>query len=324
MLVSTGVTNARIFAEWRNWSRRTAVWLVAVPAYPALVLLILAAFIARPAMVTVPFALIVLRQAAPVGLATLGQGAVITGRSMDLSIGGVIALTNVVLANRAVSSSHPLVSVILPLMIGALAGAVNGLLVARVKASAVVVTLGTAIILVGLSFLLSGGAPGGQVAPIVKYLAVGRLGIIPIAATLWVAVALAVSLGLRFLVFGRMLAAIGSNYRAAGLGGLPVTKILFAAHVLSGMTAGAAGLILSGYIGTGTMNLGADVVLTSVAGCILGGTNFGGGRGGVLGGVAGALALVLLGTLLTGLGVPQPFKLILQGLIIAFAAAVAR
>jgi ribose transport system permease protein len=66
------------------------------------------------------------------------------------------------------------------------------------------------------------------------------------------------------------------------------------------------------------------VVLTSVAGCILGGTNFGGGRGGVLGGVAGALALVLLGTLLTGLGVPQPFKLILQGLIIAFAAAVAR
>lgn len=304
--------------------KRALGLLFAVPAFPALVVLVLVLLIVRPQMATLPFALVVLRQTAPVGLAALGQGAVIRGRSLDLSIGGVIALVNVLLANRDVSSQHWAFGIALALGIGLLAGAINGILVAWIRASAVIVTLGASIILVGLSFLISGGAPGGQIAPTIKYLAMGKIGTFPIAALIWLGAALCLALVLRFLVFGRNLSAIGSNYRAAGLGGLPVSGTILLAHMLSGLTAGAAGLVLSGYIGTGTMNLGADVVMTSIAACVLGGTNFGGGKGGVLGGVAGAIALVLLGTLLTSFGVPQPFKLILQGAIVAFAATLAR
>ena len=305
-------------------ARQLAQVLFAVPAYPALAVLIVAILFVRPEMFTLPFALVVLRQTAPVGLATLGQSIVMRGRSLDLSIGGVIALVNVVLANRTVAAQHWAVDVALALLIGLTAGTVNGLLVARVRASAVIVTLGASIVLVGTSFLFSGGAPGGQITPMIKYLAVGRLGTFPIAALIWLATSVVLALSLRYLVFGRTLAAIGSNYRAASLGGLPVSRTMLVAHMLSGLAAGAAGLILSGYIGTGTMNLGADLVLTSIAACVLGGTVFGGGHGGVAGSIAGSLALVLLGTLLTSFGVPQPFKLVLQGLIVATAAGLAR
>ncbi len=324
MRVSSGAAIAEAPGMWGSRFHLAAGLLFAVPAYPALAVLVLTMLVVRPEMLTLPFAFVVLRQATPVGLAALGQGVVIRGRSLDLSIGGVIALVNVALSNRAVSSQHWAVGIAVALLIGVLAGTVNGLLVARVRASAVIVTLGISIILVGASFLISGGAPGGQIAPMIKYFAVGRLGMVPIAALIWLAAAVTLALVLRFLVFGRVLAAIGSNYRAAGLGGLPASQTMLLAHVVSGLMAGAAGLILSGYIGTGTMNLGADVVLTSIAACVLGGTNFGGGRGGVAGSVAGSIALVLLGTLLTSFGVPQPFKLILQGLVVAFAAALAR
>jgi len=324
MVVSSGIDAGK---ERRGETIRVgqvAQLLFAVPAYPALAALVLAILIVRPEMFTVPFALVVLRQTAPVGLAALGQSVVIRGRSLDLSVGGIIAFVNVALSNRAISSHHWAVGVGIALLIGLMVGTVNGMLVARVRASAVIVTLGVSIVLVGSSFLISGGAPGGQIAPMIKYFAVGRLGTFPIAALIWLVASVALAFAIRFLVFGRTLSAIGANYRAAGLGGLPVSRTILLAHMLSGLMAGAAGLILSGYIGTGTMNLGADVVLTSIAACVLGGTNFGGGRGGVAGSIAGAIALVLLGTLLTSFGVPQPFKLILQGLIVAFAAGLAR
>ena len=324
MLVSSQAAAEQGRAVWRARLIRLAYWIFAVPAYPALALLVLATVIVRHDMLTVAFGLVVLRQTAPVGLAALGQSAVIRGRSLDLSVGGVIALVNVALSNRAIAAQQWLVGVAVALGIGLLVGAANGLFVARIRASAVIVTLGVSIVLVGSSYLLSGGAPGGQIAPAIKYLAMGRVGTVPIAALIWLTASVVLALMFRHLVFGRTLAAVGSNYRAAGLGGLPVSRTILLAHMLSGLTAGAAGLILSGYIGTGTMNLGADLVLTSIAACVLGGTSFGGGRGGVAGTVAGSLALVLLGTLLTSFGVPQPFKLILQGLIVAAAAGLAR
>lgn len=303
--------------------RRALLAIVSTPAYPALVLLLACAAVLQPRLLSIPFMLIVLRQAAPLALAAIGQSLPMIGRSIDLSVGGVMALSNVVIALPMISKGAPAWSLALPLAIGAIVGLANGILIVGMRASAVVVTLGMSIILIGASYIVSGGAPGGQVNPIIRYVATGRIGIFPLAGLLLIVVAVIVAIILRRSVFGHTLRAIGSSHSAARLGGLLVAPGLYLAHVMSGLLAGISAIILTGYIGTGTLNLGSDIVLASVAAVVLGGTSFGGGQGGVIGIFVGALTLTFLANLLTGIGMQQPVQLIIQGVIIASAAAIA-
>jgi ribose transport system permease protein len=297
--------------------------IISTPAYPALILLVVIAAIMQPRLLSIPFLLIVLRQATPLALAAIGQSLPILGRSIDLSIGGVIALSNVVLALPVVAKGPAWWSLALPLAIGAGTGLVNAIVIASVRASAVVVTLGVSIMLVGASYIVSGGAPGGQVNPLIRYIATGRMGMIPIAGIILIVVAILIAVFMRRSVFGHTLHAAGSSHSAAWLGGLAVSPALYGAHVLSGTLAGGAAIVLTGYIGTGTLNLGSELVLASVAAVVLGGTSFGAGNGGIIGVVVGALTLTFLANLLTGMGMPQPVQLIIQGFIIASAAALA-
>ncbi len=298
--------------------------MLAIPAWPALALLFATAAVMQPRLLTIPFLLIVLRQTVPLALAAIGQCLPMIGRSIDLSIGGVIAVVNVTLALPAFAGGPLWMSVAFPLVFGAAIGLFNAALIAFVRASAVVVTLGVSVMLVGVSYLVSGGAPGGTVHPFVREIATGRWGLVPVAGILLLVIAALAALLLRRSTFGHALYATGASYGAAWLGGLSVRKELVVAHVLSGIFAAMAGVILTGYIGTGTLNLGADLVMASVAAVVLGGTSFGGGAGGVAGVLAGAYALTFLANLMTGMGIGKPAQLIVQGAIIAGAAALAR
>ncbi|NRC53808.1 hypothetical protein HK436_08745 [Mesorhizobium sediminum] len=101
-----------------------------------------------------------------------------------------------------------------------------------------------------------------------------------------------------------------------------MNRTLLVSHVLSGLFAASGGLLLSGLVGVGSLNLGADYVLSSIAAVILGGAVFGGGAGGAVGTVLGAALLVMVLNLLTVFGVDQSGKLIVQGLVIAVAAII--
>ena len=146
-----------------------------------------------------------LRQAVPLGFAALGQSLVIIGRSLDLSVGGVVALVNVLLALRTIAQGPGWFSISVALGVGAAVGLINGFLVAWVRASAVIVTLGMSIILVGVSYLVSGGSPGGQVSPLVRWLATGRIETFPVAVAFWIATAFLFFVALRTLTFGKAL-----------------------------------------------------------------------------------------------------------------------
>lgn len=320
-MADTAVAEKREVAEVLSTLMKS---LLAIPAWPALFLLFVTAGIVQPRLLTIPFLLIVLRQAVPLALSAIGQCLPMIGRSIDLSIGGVIAVVNVTLALPLFSGGPLWMSVVFPLAFGAAVGLFNAALVGFVRASAVVVTLGVSVMLVGVSYLVSGGAPGGSVHPFVREIATGKWGMLPVAGVLLIVIAIAMAIVLRRSTFGHALYATGASYGAAWLGGLAVRKELVTAHVLSGVFAGAAGIVLTGYIGTGTLNLGADLVMASVAAVVLGGTTFGGGAGGILGVLAGAFALTFLANLMTGIGLGKPAQLIVQGAIIAGAAALAR
>lgn len=316
---------SKVVATLSKEPARLSAMLVGLPpAVPGLLVVCIALLALQPAAYSPGYLSIILRQTAPLGLLALGQSLVIMNRSLDLSVGGVIALVNVVLASSLLSGGPGWLTIAAPLAIGAAIGLANGLLVARIRASAVIATLGVGLVLSGISLVLSQGAPGGSVQSGLSAFARLRIAGIPSAVLLWLLLTVMVAAALRFTIWGLSTYAYGNAPRVARLSGLPTAGILILSHMLSGLCAGLAGLMLTGYIGTGTLHLGEDLVLGSIAAAILGGVSFAGGRGGPLGVAAGALLITLLSATLTILGVGASGKLIVTGVVVAGAAILAR
>ena len=113
---------------------------------------------------------------------------------------------------------------------------------------------------------------------------------------------------------------MGANPQAAALSGLPHLRVIFVGHVVSALISVLCGFILVGFVGKGSVTLGQDLALNSLAAAILGGVNFGNGKGGMAGPAVAAFMLTYLFNFLTSLGLGEPGRLMLQGAIIAAAA----
>lgn len=309
-------------AEESGRARLTRLLGALPPAFWGLILVCAVAAVSQPQFLSLPFLLILLRQAAPLGIVALGQTFVIVNRSLDLSVGATIAFVNILVSDRMWLDVPVLWTILVALGAGAAIGTLNGLLVTRLRASAVVVTLGTASILTGAGLLFSGGAPGNAMNEFIKWVGRGRVLDVPVSGLLWLAVAVLSLVALRRLAIGRGVYAVGDNATAAAYSGVTAGSTLMFSHVVCSTLAALGGLVLSGLVGVGSLNLGADYVLSSIAATVLGGAVFGGGSGGALGTVLGTALLVMVLNLLTVFGVGEPGKLIVQGSVIALAAAV--
>lgn len=302
------------------------LWRSARAAPPAIFVAagaILAAFIFVPALMGVPFQMVILRQASPIGLAICAQLLVMRSNSIDLSMGGLFIFVNYLVTSAVLSSYPTYVIVAAPLIAGCLVGAVNGLFVAVFRASSVVVTLAMGVILSGVVLYFSSGSPPGSAGDFVRQLGTGRWGPVPIAVVVWLSVAAILAISLRTLIYGRFIRVIGANPVAASISGIPVARMLFVSHMFAGLLASLGGLLMAGYIGMGSVKLGIDVVMMSIAGVILGGITFGGGKKGISGAIVAAYALAFLFNLMTALRFGEPAKLIIQGAVIALASIVA-
>ena len=115
---------------------------------------------------------------------------------------------------------------------------------------------------------------------------------------------------------------MGANPQAVALSGIPHLRVIFVGHVVSALISVLCGFILVGFVGKGSVTLGQDLALNSLAAAILGGVNFGNGKGGMAGPAVAAFMLTFLFNFLTSLGLGEPGRLMLQGAIIAAAALV--
>jgi ribose transport system permease protein len=290
------------------------------PSYYLLAVVLLTTAAAAPQLLSTRALLIFLRQAAPLGVAVLGQMVVMRARSIDLSIGGVFVLTNYLVTSGMLRGEPIALLIVVPLLLGLVVGIINGMLVAVVRASAVIVTLGMTTVLTGLVLLLSSGRPPGAVPVNLKLLSAWRILNVPLPVLVWIVLAALVALALRFLVFGRFLTAAGDNPRAAIITGLPLPRIVVTTHVLSGLSAAAGGILYTAALGVGSVRFGPEIVMNSIAAAILGGSTFGGGRGGVAGPFIAVVALTFMFAVLTVFGFQEPGKLMTQGIVIAAAA----
>lgn len=290
------------------------------PSYVVFVILLVVLFMARPNMMNMNIMGIFIRQVVPLGILVLGQLLVMQVRSIDLSGGGIVLLINYFISSNIFPDASLAVFALLALSTGLLVGAFNGYMIAKRRVSAVVVTLAVSIILVGLVQYLSSGKPPGDVPKYLNAIYNTKLGAIPSPVIFWIGLTIATSLFLSLTVFGRYVAAVGDNARAAHFAGVPVERTVIIAHTLAGLIAGIAALVQTSAIAVGSVRVGLDLPILSVAATILGGVVFGRGDGGVWGPFFGVLSFAFLFVVMTVFGIGEPGKLIAQGVIILLAA----
>lgn len=287
--------------------------------FPLFAILLVVAWFERPMMLTPLFFFTIMRQAVPLALVAIGQSLCMRIRSIDLSASGVVVGAGYILTSAWIDATLPVLLAV-AILLGLTVGAVNAYFIAYRRSSAVLVTLATAMIVGGGVLVLSGYLqPDRTPKPIVD-LVRWRVGSVPMIPILAAGLALIIAAAVRFSVLGRFIDAIGSNPKAAWTSGLPYIRVVFAVHMTSGVLSALAAVVLAGALGKGSVTMGQDLSMFSLAAVVLGGVSFGYGKGGVMGPVIAAAMLTFLFNFLTAYDIAQPARLVLVGAVIVLAA----
>lgn len=263
----------------------------------------------------------------PLIAAAVGQTLVVLTGAIDLSVGGIVTLVNVVTVSL-LSDLGPqpgtgsvLLALAAGLLVGVLTGTVNGLLVAHLRLQSIIATFATSFVWMGLALYVM-PTPGGSVPELVYRTYRGYFLGIPVVA--WVVL---VVLGLWWVIkrtrLGRYLYAVGGNAASAYASGVPVSLVMVAAYALEGLFAGIAGLALTADIASGDPLVGEPLTLSSITAVVIGGTRLAGGVGGAGGSAAGAAVLGLIRNVIFFANVPPFYQDFISGLIVIGALAAA-
>lgn len=261
----------------------------------------------------------ILIQAAPLGFVVIGQMLVIIVRGLDLSVASIMA-TVAVLSTSLIDNTPVIFAV--GIMLGAGIGVLNGYLVAFRNVTPFLATLATMIVLQGVRFAYTQGAPGGSLPDTFRWLSTGSVAGLPVALIALAIVAFAVHWLLERTVLGRRLKLYGDSPDAAYMTGAPTKLLVTTAFVISGVMAALAGLFLVGYVGIVDNWTGRGYELDSIAAAVIGGAALSGGKGTVPGVLLAALILVSLFNIVVILGLSIELQLVIKGTLIILAAAV--
>lgn len=262
-----------------------------------------------------------LTNAATVAIAAAGMTFAITGGGFDLSIGSVLALTTCVLG-KLVPHLGAWGAVVVALLVGGVLGAVNGVIVTKLRIQTFVATLSTMIVYRGLALIYTGGRDATLYANLdVKYFTAGELAGIPFPIALTALVFLLAFAAYRWTPFGVRVRGIGSNISAARISGIPVDATLIGIFVVTSMTTVLSGTLLTSQLLTGNGRVGLGFELEVITATILGGTSLSGGRGNVWGTLVAALLLTIIANGLNLLGLPDQYQRLAKGLIFIVALA---
>ena len=264
------------------------------------------------------------RQVSIYAILGVGELLVIVTAGIDLSVGSVVGIAGVVAAKAVFETSGALPiawAVLLALASGALAGVINGVLVAVVRLPPFIVTLGMMGIARGVTLLLTGGRTIQPLPDGFSALAGGSVFGVANLTWLMLIVTAVVAFFLRRTVWGRYVYAVGSNAESARLTGVPVRAVQISAYTLSGTLAALAGLLLASRLGNGVPTAGTGYELQAIAACVIGGASLFGARGTALGALVGALVVGLLDNGGTLLGIDPFWLQVFTGVLILAAVA---
>lgn len=253
-------------------------------------------------------------------LVAAGQTLVLLTGGFDLSVGGVICITNCLAASRMQNSvGSMLIWAVICLAVGVGIGALNGFVIEKTKMQPFIVTLATQYVCYGIALLIMKVDGGNVLAAYISTL-LHRFGPLPLSMFIIAALAL-VWMFFKNTKKGFSIYAIGSNESAARLNGISIMKTKILAYGLSGAFAALAGLFRTAQVASGSPTAGADFVMISISAAVIGGTALSGGSGGMIGTIVGALVLRTIGDLLVFMKVSSYWSSLVQGVLLILAVA---
>lgn len=264
----------------------------------------------------------ILLQTAPATIMAIGLVFVLSAGEIDLSFGSIVAVSALCVA--VILQDYPLiVGAFAGLGVGIAIGALNGALVAYMKLPSFLVTLATMGLFAGIARTMT----DLRSIPVVNSNFTGMFGSgkffsIP-SLVIWTAIAVGIGhLVYRHTRFGAHVLATGDNSRAAQMAGIKVPRIRLYVMMISGFTAGLAGLLYSGRLQAAKYTLGESDLMTVIAAVIVGGTALKGGKGSVIGALLGSLLMGMLNNGLILMNLKVSDQMIVRGLIILLAVMV--
>ena len=268
---------------------------------------------------------IVLQQVMVVGVIAIGQTLIILTAGVDLSCGAVMALGGIVMTKVASEMGVPVpLALASGLAVTTLFGAINGLLVTRIKLPPFIVTLGTLNIAFAATQLYSSSQTVTELPDAMHALGgtfrVGGTSVV-YGVVLMLLLYLIAWFVLRETASGRRVYAVGNNPEAARLTGIPTRRVVLGVYVVAGLLYGIAAVLSIARTGVGDPNAGQTDNLDSITAVVLGGTSLFGGRGAVLGTLVGALIVGVFRNGLTLMGVSSVYQILITGILVILAVA---
>ncbi|MBD7996430.1 ABC transporter permease [Arthrobacter sp. Sa2CUA1] len=267
--------------------------------------------------------LTILSYGSVLGVVSIGMTFVITAGGIDLSVGSVMGLTSVVASLSAVqlaaANSSWLVMVAVALAVGAFVGLINGTIIAYGNVVAFIATLAMLVAARGVAELISGRRT--LIVTERDFLAIMRSNVLGVPLLIWI-FAVVAAIGwflLNRTTFGRRTVAIGGNLEAARLAGIKVKRHVVWLYVLSGLTAGIAGVMMMARTTSGSSTHGLYYELDAIAAVVVGGTLLIGGRGTIVGTVLGVLLFSTLTNVFTQNNLDTSVQAVTKGAIIVLA-----
>ena len=301
---------------------------------PAIVAVAIVGFIVSPVFLQTDNIINVLQSMSEIAIVVLAETLVLIAGKMDLSLESTFGLAPGIAAWLVVDPAvtHGLgvhavpgaLAVPMVLVIGALIGAFNGLLIVRFGLNGFIVTLGMLIVLRGLLTGISGGKTFFALPGSMTYL--GSTSWLGVPASIWITLALfavaVVVLG--YTRAGRSLYAIGGNVDAARAAGIRTDRVVWLTLIIASTLAALAGLLISGRLASVTAAQGDGAIFQVFAAAVIGGVSLNGGKGTVFGAFTGVLLLFMIINVLTLGGVPAQWTNFLNGAVILVALVVSR
>ena len=333
--------NKKTSSDWKNIARVTLKKHSSVVVLLAIVIL---ASCISDVFLTKNNILNVLRQITANGILSIGLLMVIMTGGMDISIGSLVGVTSVFFvafyfpdkAESPFQGFFTVMNKILPsgaagmvmvliilLIIGALLGFINGIVICKANVQPFIMTIGTLTLYRGIALLASNGKPiymDEERANMVSFIGSGSvLGEIPTQLLVLILVAVIVAFLLNKTIYGRYVRAIGGNEEAARVAGINVDRYKVVSYMLCSMMAVIAGFVLTSRTTTGDPTLGNSFEMNAIASCVIGGASLNGGVGTVFGTIIGAVIIGIINNILNLANISTYYQYVVRGGIIILA-----
>ena len=262
----------------------------------------------------------VTRQVAMLGISAVGMSFVIITSGIDLSVGSLMSLSNILCAKLMVEGGvHPVMAVFITLLMACVVGLVNGAFVNLANIPPLITTLGMMTTLRGISYVLCNGYPIWGFSERFRLLGQGYVGPIPIPVIIMILIFMAGWVFLNKTIYGRYVYGIGGNEEASRLSGINVKNMKYMVYILCSFLTGVAGMIMLSRINTGQPKVGTGFALEVITAVVLGGVSIFGGPGRIIGVFIGLLILGVLGNGRIIMNISEYWQQIVRGLVLLAA-----